>query len=39
MSTPERENHQSGKSVLFGILGFIIGLILLMVLLKYLVGL
>jgi hypothetical protein len=39
MSTPDREPQQSGTRVLIGILGFMIGVILLLVLIKYLLGL
>lgn len=38
MATPTDAKPQSGKNVLLGVLGFMIGIILLLMLIKYLLG-
>ena len=34
----QQEQHQSGKSVLLGVIGFIVGIVALLILIKHLTG-
>jgi len=38
MAQQQQEEYQSGKSILFGIIGFVVGTIAIVVLIKYLAG-
>jgi hypothetical protein len=38
MSQEQKEEHQSGKSVLLGIIGFLVGMVALMIIIQHLMS-